>query len=326
MEPVADAQLSASAKLMMQFNELACYNACTCCSRNGIAMLLQVAIPNVLRLVWNGIRPSMVVMFALLWTLPGFAGTTSSTTCSALYSGKASSPTSCFVEQANTVSIGAAMATAEAQYGVLKTLTSATGSNAFPGSSANAKAQFEDYVTIQAAGLATGTAAYVKVGNQFDYVLSHNFTGQSAVGNRGSKAAQFILEMSSPLGSASARGLEESYFGPNPSQSRMDIASELTLKVALGRPFFIRGTLETWTALQGTGQAIADASHSAYWGGILSVTTEDGTPLAYTLSSVSGTDWSQSFASTVPEPGAQASMISGLVLLGWFFRRRPRSS
>ncbi len=68
----------------------------------------------------------------------------------------------------------------------------------------------------------------------------------------------------------------------------------------------------------GGGRAFVDAFHSAYWGGISSVTDASGNAVDFALTSASGTDYRQSFSpvSAVPEPATYAFLLAGLGALG----------
>lgn len=71
---------------------------------------------------------------------------------------------------------------------------------------------------------------------------------------------------------------------------------------------------------------IVDAGNSVYWGGILSVRDANGTDVPYSLSSLSGTDYTRSFAPTqveptVPEPGVALLLLIGLAA-GSVLRKR----
>jgi len=74
-----------------------------------------------------------------------------------------------------------------------------------------------------------------------------------------------------------------------------------------------------------SGQFVADAGHSAYWGG-LKVSDTDGQPVeTYSLTADSGTDWRKSLIpSPVPEPSAAILSILGLAILDIARRRAKR--
>lgn len=61
-----------------------------------------------------------------------------------------------------------------------------------------------------------------------------------------------------------------------------------------------------------------------YWAGITSVTSLDGAPVDYTLTSLSGTDYRQS-VSAIPEPSAWLLLLIGLAVVGATSRRRTAS-
>lgn len=97
-----------------------------------------------------------------------------------------------------------------------------------------------------------------------------------------------------------------------------------------GRPFIIGASLDISTNVGSYGipsiyVAAIDASHSAYWGGIDSVST-DGTSVDYTVTSASGTDYRYSTAPAVPEASTVILMCFGLsVILLRNWRRKTRS-
>jgi hypothetical protein len=75
------------------------------------------------------------------------------------------------------------------------------------------------------------------------------------------------------------------------------------------------------------GNFVADSSHSTYWDGIKSVTTNGVNIANYTITSGSGTDYSHSFVPTadVPEPGTLSLIVISLASLAGLTRRQGRS-
>ena len=72
----------------------------------------------------------------------------------------------------------------------------------------------------------------------------------------------------------------------------------------------------------GPGSATANFLNTGWWGGIQSVTI-GGVSVPFSVTSVSGTDWTQNFASTAtPEPATWMLVGGGLVLVGALRRRR----
>jgi len=124
------------------------------------------------------------------------------------------------------------------------------------------------------------------------------------------------------------------------SEIVQDLPSSTRRLVTLNIPFFsgvatyLASTLTCGAGATANGEAgssasaTCDAGHSAYWGGIIGVTDEQGNAISdYSLISTSGTDYSKSFAPTVsavPEPTSWAMMIMGVGLAGGILRRQKR--
>lgn len=63
------------------------------------------------------------------------------------------------------------------------------------------------------------------------------------------------------------------------------------------------------------GAAASNAFQSGYWGGIGEVLDATGTPVAFTMTSESGTDWTVSRIPAVPEPSTYWLFGAGLLAL-----------
>jgi hypothetical protein len=68
--------------------------------------------------------------------------------------------------------------------------------------------------------------------------------------------------------------------------------------------------------------ATADASHSAYWGGIQNVTVDGSRLSNYQIASSSGADWARSYIPAVPEPSTWLMAVSGVALISMGRNRR----
>lgn len=260
--------------------------------------------------------------------LPAFSTTLTTVSCSALYISKDATSECSLSDQRNEPypASGSAVATATSNYGILKAYSYANGAEAFPSSSATAYSQYTDHVTIsERDGSHSDTLAYVSFLTDFRYLSTVFSENSQAVGTRGVAFASYTLGASSALESVSMRGYDEHYFGQQPQDNQHIVQllpSSMTLAINLGTSFSINAYLEATTALQGNGSAMIDASHSAYWGGISSVTNQFGESIDYVLSSNSGTDWSRSFSPAVPEPESYVLMLLGLAVLSWGARRK----
>jgi hypothetical protein len=99
------------------------------------------------------------------------------------------------------------------------------------------------------------------------------------------------------------------------------------LPIRLGVPLFLTVDLQGGgggAALAGRGsvQGRLDVSRTVEWGGIVDITDAEGQSIAYTLSSESGTDWTQPIPA--PEPLALAAGLSVIGALAGLRRwRRP---
>lgn len=99
----------------------------------------------------------------------------------------------------------------------------------------------------------------------------------------------------------------------------------LTTSFVWGSAIYNRVDLSVDAAKAGLSSFDFDAGHSGYWAGITSITTGGVDIKDYTIESLSGTDYSTSFApqAAIPEPATLATFVFGLALLGT--RRRKNN-
>ncbi len=110
-----------------------------------------------------------------------------------------------------------------------------------------------------------------------------------------------------------------------PYDETVDHTATFTANVTLGTAFelgvFARALVGNASYASGSSFVSAgtvDFSNTISWAGISSVTL-NGNPLAYTLASVSGIDWTQPYA-LVPEPAAWVLWAAGLLCAGASYR------
>lgn len=103
-----------------------------------------------------------------------------------------------------------------------------------------------------------------------------------------------------------------------PFQRTLDEWVTMSVPVTLGTPFTLGFYAATWSGnssgFGGASQASTDLLNTITWMGSHSVTV-NGVPVDFTVQSPLGLDWTQAFASPVPEPAAPLLALAGLVLL-----------
>lgn len=227
---------------------------------------------------------------------------------------------------------GASMATSDAEYGALKVYSSAGVTSNTAGASATAS--FTDTVTINAPGHA-GTWGTATASQFYRYFLDVN-----AYARYGNASAISLFQFYALGADHAPSNLSQSHYifvSDEDHGYRMDethsmskdnqpvlVGTPLTTSwnFIFGVPFSIGASLQVGVDAQLDGIAIADSSHSAYWAG-MTVTAPGLT--SFTVSSASGTDWSQSFVpaiASVPEPSSLLLLLSGIVVLCAQTRRR----
>lgn len=113
-----------------------------------------------------------------------------------------------------------------------------------------------------------------------------------------------------------------------PYDQAVDQIVTFTTDVTLGTAFELGVFARAWAGLasyspgsEWISEGTVDFMNTVSWAGVTAVTL-DGSPLAYTLASGSGIDWTQPFTAPVPEPAAWALWAGGLLGIGVLRRRR----
>ena len=217
------------------------------------------------------------------------------------------------------------------EYGVLKAFSSAGGLGLYASASAHARAAFDDTFTINSIGHQDerGTAhvpvsivwsliaqtlnqpaAYASTYGDFTFLYSSPALS-------GSRSWRFIETLTGNGGTTQA-------IVPAGVPSLFTYEPVVPIEFIFGRPVYINWTLVTAASGSGGGtggsfNASIDAYNSVYWGGFASVVDALGNSVAYTLTSLSGTDWSLSRIPappvSVPEPSSLLLLIGALLSL-----------
>jgi hypothetical protein len=224
---------------------------------------------------------------------------------------------------------GSASASASAIFGTLK-VKAESDSSGFVTSLSSGFATFEDRLTVTSPGYAGYRAlAYVPV--QFSWSQSASFDGHTtsfAAAGFSFRINDWYSERSEGVTSGRFESSDVTYASDNFATVPFSHSVFVPVDLVIGQPILVYFALNAVANTSadplcdcGSGRALTDASHSAYWGGIQSVVV-DGQAIPFSVTSDSGTDWSQSFIpSPVPEPSSLLLLLAGI--FGLALRSRP---
>lgn len=217
-----------------------------------------------------------------------------------------------------------------ADYGVLKAFGTsiAGGENPFAYHFGSATAKFEDTLTFTNTET-SDTWGYVTFKWRVDGTLAAQGSYETSPGRFDSNRAGAHMTLTlngsgeSRVQTINGRGVKTS------TRNGEDVTEWIgtgehstTVAVTFGQAADLLFSLYAFgeTTTRDGGSATADLGHSAYWGGIASVTDPSGHALNYSLSSLSGHDWTQPSVAAVPEPMSMATL--GIGAFGLLRRRR----
>jgi hypothetical protein len=217
-------------------------------------------------------------------------------------------------------------ASANAAYGALS-ITGNGSISAFAGNG-GAQASFNDTLRFENAAL-TGKAGMATVAYYFDYDFSVGASGDGY--SNGSLSFQawagsnysWILDYQTTGGTGYLMYEYRNPFGQGrfynvPATNYLYVTTDFTWGNGFNTSLQFQSSIGTYVPSNGRGTATFDLAGLGYWAGIVSVTADGQNVSDYTLSSLSGKDYSQSFvpANDVPEPATIAIFLAGLALLG----------
>lgn len=192
--------------------------------------------------------------------------------------------------------------------------------------SSTAHASFSDTLIISAPGVATGTAA----------LLTYRVSVSGDLGIEGSNSwnggwnASSYWSFTATLGASSTFRSRLNDWTPGSDPRLLGDGRfgdlDITVPVILGTvlPFSLGGNASASVSLGSTpyepssGQfaAFSNLGNTIGWGGIVSLTTAEGTPIGtYSASGDSGFDYRQAYVSAVPEPAPAVLLTGGLLAL-----------
>jgi hypothetical protein len=120
------------------------------------------------------------------------------------------------------------------------------------------------------------------------------------------------------------------FCGDTGCSNYLGVEQTLTYQVTLGTPYDFDVTIHARPTLyvpfaNFQGQAAADLGNTLVWGGIVSVTTPDGTPITdYTDTSLSGANYTAPIAPVCATPAATLTAGGPAITTRVISRRKPR--
>ena len=197
-------------------------------------------------------------------------------------------------------------------YGVMKTIGHATSSGALGFGQSSTHILFNDLVTFDPVNsLLIGQSATIQAQVQLQALLTGN--------------AQWSLDVT--FGGTTDSFSSDDVLVTLGHDCSSPCTFDLTLGMTLGTPTLLQVDLQAVAAPIGSSSSF-DLSQSVYWDGIQSVTV-DGQPVAFSLISASGHDWTLSSVpgnGSAPEPASLALLALGLAGLGFARRQSIRAN